>query len=613
MNTLCLDKCWVLDLEADNLYDDVTRIWCVVIKNVATGETHSLYTGPWHNFLKEKAKDATFIGHNILGYDKRVLEKLLGITLDKCIDTMLLSMILHPERPAHSLDSYSDDKVQNDVWDHYHPVILKRCKSDVDITLKLFLDQRKELLAWNPPNFNFIHMEHEVAEEVSLQAVRGCPINVPKLDEYIVDLDTKLNAMQHTVSAILGTYFDNVRQVDNPFTKTGKLNHHIAKWAGEDYGQLIDAPFTKFDLVQVRLTQHSRVKDKLLELGWLPSEFTEKGSPKLPRGEEWDEVAEYTGSPELAAIALFGSLKNRYDILTGWKSKLRSDGKITHGAFTCGTPTARFRHQTIVNIPRPSSVYGQEMRSLIHCDKKDYVQVGWDLAGIELRMLAHFMNDKEFITLVADPDGDIHTFFWSKVKEYVASRDDWKNCFYGFSYGCGDGKLGSLCTALPISGRTAEAGKVLRDAILTSTPSLGRLVAKAQKASLRGYLKGLDGRRVYMKYSKFNKGRKVKVGDKWVANPHGVVTKDALNRLLQSGAAIVFKYATMLINQRSKHLREESLIYYHDEGQHFVHKDDVDEFKSIVHQAVADAGKYFNLRIGLDCDIKVGANWGETH
>ena len=608
---LDLSKCWVLDLEADNLYDDVTRIWCVVIKNVLSGETHKLYTGPWHDFLREKAKDATFIGHNILGYDKRVLEKLLGLSLESCIDTLLLSMILHPERNSHSLESHSTDKVQNDVWDHWHPVILKRCVSDVDITLDLFLKQLKELESWGCPNYDFINMEHQVADEVSLQAVRGCPINVPKLNEYVGTLETTLSEMQETVSKILGTYSDKPTHVKAPFTKTGKLNVNVLKWAGEEYAQLIEASFTRFNTVQVKMTQHARVKDKLLSLGWTPSEFTEKGSPRLPKGSEWDDVAEYTGSPDLAAMALFGSLKNRYDILTGWQSKLRPDGRITHGAFTCGTPTARFRHQTIVNIPRPSSVYGTEMRSLIHCDKEGYVQVGWDLAGIELRMLAHFMNDAEFIELVADPDGDIHTFFWSKVKEYVATRDNWKNVFYGYSYGAGNGKLGQLCTALPVEQRTAKAGQVLRDAIETSTPSLGVLVAKAQKASLRGYLMGLDGRRVYMKTS--GRSRKVKVGNSWVANPRGVVTKDALNRLLQSGAAIVFKYATMLINQRASHLREESLIYYHDEGQHFVHKDDVDEFKQIVTLAVKEAGEHFNLRIGLDCDIKTGASWGDTH
>ena len=609
---LDLSKCWVLDLEGDNLYDDITKIWCIVVKNALTGEVVEL-TSYKEMVLFIEQNQVTWVGHNIVGFDKRVVEKLLGTTLTTCIDTMLLSMILHPERNAHSLDSYSDDKVQNDVWDHYNPVILERCISDVDITLELFLSQLKELESWNCPNYNWVDMEHSVAEEVSLQAVRGCPINVPKLNEYVSTLETTLADMQLTVSEILGSYIVKGATVKNPFTKLGKLNATLLKWSGEDYAQLIEAPFTKVDFEQVRMSQHARVKDKLLELGWSPSEFTEKGSPKLPKGEEWDDVAEYTGSPDLAAMALFGSLKNRYDILSGWQSKIRPDNRITHGAFTCGTPTARFRHQTIVNIPRPSSVYGTEMRSLIYCDKEDYVQVGWDLAGIELRMLAHFMNDKEFIELVADPDGDIHTFFWSKVKEYVATRDNWKNVFYGYSYGAGNGKLGQLCTALPVDARTAKAGQVLRDAIETSTPSLGRLVAKAQKASLRGYLMGLDGRRVYMKTSK--SGRKVKIGSSWVANPRGVVTKDALNRLLQSGAAIVFKYATMLINNRCKSLglREESLIYYHDEGQHFVHKDDVDVFKQVVNQAVKEAGEHFKLRIGLDCDIKVGANWSDCH
>lgn len=111
------------------------------------------------------------------------------------------------------------------------------------------------------------------------------------------------------------------------------------------------------------------------------------------------------------------------------------------------------------------------------------------------------------------------------------------------------------------------------------------------------------------------RGKKVKIGDSWVDNPKGVVVKDALNRLLQSGAAIVFKKAVCLILDRVEALglRAESLVYYHDEGQNFVHKEDVDMFKQVVHESVREAGEFFDLRIALDCDIKVGKDWSQCH
>ena len=612
-----LGDCWVVDVEADGLLDEATQIWIEVYRNALTDEVLTRTSG--EPLPIDVTPSTFFIGHNIIGFDNLLVSELSEPWPSevRLIDTFLLSQILSPNRNLHSLDSYApDQKVQNEDWSSYTPVIRERCISDTLITKDLFLSQLKILDSWECDDHDFIWMEQQVFADVARQAQDGCPINEPELLGHIEFLEVTIEGMNSKVQDILGSYFTDIRTNLEPFTTKGQLKKVVSNWA-ESAGvdpDTIDGPFTRFELNQVRLTQHARVKDRLLDLGWQPTTFTDKGSPKLPKGDEWDEIAKSTGSAELSEIALYGGYKNRLDILLGWKSKLRAFNGykvVTHGAFTCGTPTSRFRHQTIVNVPRPSSLFGNEMRSLIYCPHKDYVQVGWDLSGIELRMLAHYMGDKPFIDLVADPEGDIHSFFWKKVTHLVASRDDWKNVFYGYSYGASDPKLGSLCTALPMGKRVAKAGTELRDTIETSTPSLGQLVANVQKASLRGYIKGLDGRRVVMKTNP--RGRKVKIGKKWVANPNGVVTKDALNRLLQSGAAIVFKRAVKIILDNIGDLRVKTLIYYHDEGQNFVHKDDVEAFKDIINKAVIEAGEYYGLRIPLDCDIMVGRNWMECH
>lgn len=179
-------------------------------------------------------------------------------------------------------------------------------------------------------------------------------------------------------------------------------------------------------------------------------------------------------------------------------------------------------------------------------------------------------------------------------------------------YGAGDGKLGSTCTALPFKDRTAANGKILRATIESSTPSLGKLVNGVKIASLRGYLKGIDGRAIMSSVDP-SSTRPIKLQDKTFKNPKGIVTKDSLNRLLQGGAAEVFKKAVEILLATTKHLRAESVIYYHDEAQTLVHNDDIEEYIRLVKLSIQQSGEYFKMNIPIDGEIKVGQNWAETH
>ena len=69
-----------------------------------------------------------------------------------------------------------------------------------------------------------------------------------------------------------------------------------------------------------------------------------------------------------------------------------------------------------------------------------YKLLGIDASGLELRMLAHYMNDEEYIDEVIN--GDIH-----KTNQELAgleSRDKAKTFIYALIYGAGDEKLGTV-------------------------------------------------------------------------------------------------------------------------------------------------------------------------
>ena len=69
-----------------------------------------------------------------------------------------------------------------------------------------------------------------------------------------------------------------------------------------------------------------------------------------------------------------------------------------------------------------------------------YNLVGIDASGLELRMLAHYMDDQEYTNEIIN--GDIHTA--NQKAAGLESRDQAKTFIYALIYGAGDAKLGSV-------------------------------------------------------------------------------------------------------------------------------------------------------------------------
>lgn len=166
----------VFDIEADGLLDTVTRIHCLVAKNLASNrifkftenhpETYPLRRIP--EFFKNVK---VTIGHNIIGYDFPLLERFFGIKIENygTIDTYIWSKTLYPDRPMpegcptfikipnsleikkigpHGLESWGyrvgEKKIEYHDWSIFTPKMLERCEQDVLINEKVFYELQKE-------------------------------------------------------------------------------------------------------------------------------------------------------------------------------------------------------------------------------------------------------------------------------------------------------------------------------------------------------------------------------------------------------------------------------------------------------------------------------------
>ena len=148
------------------------------------------------------------------------------------------------------------------------------------------------------------------------------------------------------------------------------------------------------------------------------------------------------------------------------------------------------------------------------------------------------------------------------------------------------------------SGRAAAAaGKTARANLMAGVPALGALVKMVGKRiASRGYLVGLDGRRLYTRSE-----------------------NAALNTLLQSAGAVQMKRGLVKLvdgctDRGWEFGRQYALVgLIHDEWQAEVYPDLAEEVGQRAIQAIRDAGTYYNFKCPLDGQFKTGATWKDTH
>jgi len=92
----------IFDIETDGLYNDVTQIHCVAIKDIGNGETYVFNDvgtqPPISRGISMLEEADTIIGHNSIGFDIPVIQKFYAwFTPKRAIDTLLLSRLYHPD------------------------------------------------------------------------------------------------------------------------------------------------------------------------------------------------------------------------------------------------------------------------------------------------------------------------------------------------------------------------------------------------------------------------------------------------------------------------------------------------------------------------------------
>ena len=524
-----------------------------------------------------------FVGHNIIGFDAPVIKKIIGVDLHekgKVIDTLVLSRLFDPVREGgHSLKSFGErlkfGKLNFKDFSEYSDEMLEYCIRDVELTERVL----GYLIKYNPDfSREAIRLEHDIARIITQQENNGFLFDVVKADLLLGKLREKINEIEQRVRERFIPLPTFVKIVKPRYRKDGSLSTVGLNSLGQGWENVM-GDFSLIEMKEFNLGSRQQIARYLRYFGWKPTKFTEHGQPIVD-----EKVLQgITDIPEAELIKEFLLLQKRIAQVESWVEAVAEDGRVHGRVITNGAITGRMSHQSpnMAQVPAVYSPYGKECREL-WVVPEGYKLVGVDASGLELRILSHYMNDKEYIDAIIN--GDIHTTNQSLAG--LSTRDQAKTFIYAFIYGAGDEKLGAIC------GGSRNYGKAIKSRFLSRTPALANFRKRVDKATGKGWLKGIDGRKLRIR------------------NRHS-----ALNTLIQGGGAIVMKKALILLEEQvSKHkLNARPVANVHDEFQYEVVESQAEDFGSLAVDSIINAGKELGIRCPLNGEYKYGNNWQETH
>ena len=578
----------VFDIETDDL--NATKIWCISTCDVNTEELNSYYGDSLQEGLRVLESADKLIGHNIIGFDIPVINSLLNVDLSKkpLIDTLVLSRLFNPVREGnHGLESwgYRVDlpKIDFTEYGSFSPEMVEYCERDVLLNKKVYDVLNKERLGFSRKS---IDLEQSVAEIVNRQREKGFLLDVKYSTLFLAELEDKLDA---TVAEVHKEFKpdENILILYPVKTSADKLSKMAVAADGTKYRLNSD----EYDLLhhtdniervtrtEFNLGSRKQIGEYLQKFGWVPTKFTPTGQPMVDEG----TLKKIKDIPQALLIAEYLTLQKRIAQIRSWLKNIDNQDRVHGFVNTNGTITGRMTHRepNLAQVPNSNSPYGKECRACWTVPK-DYKLVGIDASGLELRMLAHYMNDKEFTNEILH--GDIHSS--NQKIAGLESRGQAKTFIYAFIYGAGDEKLGTVGKG----GR--RDGQRLKQRFLDNLPSLRNLKNRVTRAASKGHIKGLDGRKIYIRSA-----------------------HSALNALLQGGGSIVMKEALHLLNGYiiDNNLDAHFVANIHDEWQIEVLEKDAKKVGELGVLAIQNAGLEFEMKCPLDGEYNIGDNWSETH
>jgi DNA polymerase-1 len=595
----------IFDVESDGFIKESTKIHCISWQVVGEDKVHRVTTDDDITADLGTFEGAdSLIGHNIVKFDIPLIQKFYPCFKPPHVlhDTLVYSRLIWPNiydidapkvkkgklpqrvfNKPHALESWGyrlgifkgSDFKTTESFAVYTEEMGEYCDQDVRVTSALW-----NLILSKNYSEEALELERDFLRVIQRQETHGVKFNKDKAVELYSNLVSQIEPMRTKLKEIFPPEYIN-------------RGEFIPKRNNKTLGYVKGVPCTKIEMQEFNPNSRQQVANRLIaKYDWKPVKMTDGGQPQVD-----EKVLSTLQYPEAKVLLEYFTLIKLAGMVAdgdnGWL-RLEEDGRMFGTVNTMGTVTGRCSHvrPNLGQVPARGP-NGALCRLLFEPDT-GHVLVGCDADGLELRILAHYMNDKNYTKTILEgskADGtDIHTV--NTFNAGLVNRNDGKTFIYAYLYGAGDAKIGSII------GKGAKAGKGIKNKFLSNTPKLKTLrKATVRDVKTNGYIIGIDGRRLHSR------------------SPHS-----ALNLLFQSAGALAMKKALIFCDNemqsrgyKPKGVDYEFVLNVHDEWQATVRPEIAEEFGKVSAESIKKAGEYFKLKCPLSGSYDIGTNWSETH
>jgi hypothetical protein len=364
--------CAIIDIETPPiplLVSDIKKIYCIAIK--INDEETKCYTYLYHpdsdgNLIK--ALDIInscdlVVGHNLLKFDKPVIQNVLNKIKPKVVDTLIDAKLVYPKDVLMSIDysipdfpkaligSYSLkafgyrfglNKIEYEDFSHLNADMITYCKRDVDLTYELY-----KHLSFHPlyPKESIRQCEYQVAEVIFKQQEYGFYFDYTKASHLATNIKFRLMNIEHELLKEFPPTFEPDGEIVTPkTTRNNKIYERIEfpnhwriipdfipvrikkdgtfKFPAKSlkyfpypvkirYSRIV-GEYQKIKLVKTNISSKQQMSSKLQsKFGWIPRTYTDKANVQLTYdvindslkdlGEEVNEDFDYSALDDVSS------------------------------------------------------------------------------------------------------------------------------------------------------------------------------------------------------------------------------------------------------------------------------------------------------------------------
>lgn len=614
---------WACDIEADELKDKATTIWCATVLNLVTKEEREFTDAETFNVWRSENPSAVFVGHNFISYDAPMLNRFWGarIPASRIVDIFVLSQMYNPNfTGGHSLAIWGErvryPKGKFDEFHRFSPEMLKYCKRDTRLTGLVYvrLTERLVRLGFTELGCRIEHLAWNIIQNKQKQ--NGFPLNKQAAEELYAELRQREEELKREIYTLWPPRLDVVGSYKQSRLKNGNYSKQFERHS-EQFPKLVehdDGTYDAYDYVEFNLGSPTQRIAKLLELGWTPVNLTKKGNPKVDE-DSLLAFAESSGQAEVRALAKWIVANSRANMVRTWLEAYNPETKAVHGSLFIAS-TLRYKHSSpnSANIPAvrlkkddegnehirygEDGAWSYESRDVWWAgEDEDFVLVGIDGTGIQNRCLIHSLIETVGEEAVADFKqlslfGDIHKRNIETLG--LAHKAAAKKAYYTIMMG-GGGALIAADQAQFGTKLSAKEGEALRKGIIDNIPGFNETAKRLQRELQQtGRIRLCDDTPII------------------VPSPHMVIPYK-----LQGDESRLMKQAMIFVDEEVRRNAWTKDVFkvadIHDEHQYRARKSVAEAFAAAAIPCFRKAGQVFNYNIEIDADYKVGRTWALTH